>query len=267
MADDINFVDLLAISKITQGMTVEKFGGIINSSLFDAANVLGSLSIKKLITFTTLMTGQNPITVTDQGKQLIAEANAKSKEEFDSLDYSVLLQLQAGKRSITDLGSALNVRQRDLALRLYKLAQQQYISYDFRSGVVDIMLTEKGFTQAKAGMPAKPQPQPQPAPQPPAQPQTNPQPATAVPGAPIAVPRPQMPPQTANLQQQITQQMANPQQISPAPQPVPGTGAPDAAKVEASMKAAAGGGKKLIIIGVVAVIVIVAIAAYVMKLI
>ncbi len=265
MADDINFVDLLAISKITQGMTVEKFGGVINSSLFDAANVLGSLSIKKLITFTTLMTGQNPITVTDQGKALISEANAKAKEEFDSLDYSVLLQLEAGKRSIVDLGSALNVRQRDLALRLYKLAQQQYITYDFRSGVVDIMLTEKGFTQAKAGMPVKPQPQPQPQPpaqpQPQAQPQINPSGMLSSPATASATAQP-------NLQQQITQQMIKPQQVvSPSPQPVPGGGAADAAKVEAQIKAGSGRGKKKYLIIAVIVIVVVVAVAYGLKLI
>ncbi len=261
MADDINFVDLLAISKITQGMTVEKFGGVINSSLFDAANVLGSLSIKKLITFTTLMTGQNPITVTDQGKALISEANAKAKEEFDSLDYSVLLQLEAGKRSIVDLGSALNVRQRDLALRLYKLAQQQYITYDFRSGVVDIMLTEKGFTQAKAGMPVKPQPQPQPQPPAQPQPQINPSGMLSSPATASATAQP-------NLQQQITQQMIKPQQVvSPSPQPVPGGGAADAAKVEAQIKAGSGRGKKKYLIIAVIVIVVVVAVAYGLKLI
>ena len=261
MADDINFVDLLAISKITQGMTVEKFGGVINSSLFDAANVLGSLSIKKLITFTTLMTGQNPITVTDQGKALIAEANAKANEEFDSLDYSVLLQLEAGKRSIVDLGSALNVRQRDLALRLYKLAQQQYITYDFRSGVVDIMLTEKGFTQAKAGMPVKPQPQPQPQPPAQPQPQINPSGMLSSPATASATAQP-------NLQQQITQQMIKPQQVvSPSPQPVPGGGAADAAKVEAQIKAGSGRGKKKYLIIAVIVIVVVVAVAYGLKLI
>ncbi len=156
MSDEINFVDIMALSKIGPDTVVEKFGGMINSSFFDASNVLGALKIKGLIDFTTSFPGQSAITVTELGKQTMNEANGKSNEPFDTLDFTLLTQLSTGKRSLTDLSGAVNIRPRDMAMHLYKLMQLQYLTSTFRNGVLDIALTEKGFLQVKAGMP-KPQ--------------------------------------------------------------------------------------------------------------
>jgi len=156
MAEDLNFIDLVALSRIKPDTTVEKFGGIINSSFFDASNILGSLKQKGLIDFTTSFPGQSAITVTDQGKQVLQESDERAKSDFDMLDLAIMTQLSGGKRGLTDLGGAVNVRQRDLAMHLFKLSAQQYVSYDIRNGNIDITLTEKGFLQVKSGMP-KPQ--------------------------------------------------------------------------------------------------------------
>ena len=160
MSDEINFVDIMALSKIGPDTVVEKFGGMINSSFFDASNILGALKIKGLIDFTTSFPGQSAITVTELGKQTMNDANGKSNEPFDTLDFTLLSQLSAGKRSLTDLSGAVNIRPKDMAMHLYKLMQLQYLTSTFRNGVLDIALTEKGFLQVKAGMP-KPQPTPQ----------------------------------------------------------------------------------------------------------
>ncbi len=156
MAEDLNFVDLVSLMRIQPDTIVEKFGGLINSSFFDASNILGSLMQKGMINFTNSSVGQNAITITDLGKQTIKECEERAKSDFDALDFAIITQLSGGKRGLTDLGSSVNVRQRDLALHLYKLSEQQYVSYDMRNGSIDISLTEKGFLQVKSGMP-KPQ--------------------------------------------------------------------------------------------------------------
>ncbi|MGC8622923.1 MAG: hypothetical protein ACP5SJ_02770 [Candidatus Micrarchaeia archaeon] len=168
MSDEINFVDIMALSKIGPDSVVEKFGGMINSSFFDASNILGTLKVKGLIDFTTSFPGQSAITVTEAGKQLLSEAEAKSKEAFDPLDLTLLTQLFGGKKTLADLSGAVNLRPRDMALHLYKLLKMQYITSDFRNGLLDIALTEKGFLQVKEGMPKPATPSPQPAPQAPA---------------------------------------------------------------------------------------------------
>lgn len=152
MSDEPTFVDLYALTKITPDSVVERFGSSINSSFFDASNILGGLKIKKLIDFTTLFGNQNAITITDTGKQLLDEANGRAMEPVDHLDFSVLTQLSKGGKSPTELASSLNIAQRDLALHLYKLQTQGYLSSEFRNGTLSMSLTEKGFMQAKAGM-------------------------------------------------------------------------------------------------------------------
>ena len=191
MADEPNFLDLVALSKITPDLVVEKFGGKINSSFFDGSNILGALRLKGLIDFTANFPGQSIITVTDQGKQLLKEAADKSTLAFDSIDLSILQQLQMGRRSYIDIGNAVNLRPKDLAMHIYKLSQQQYAVEEIKNGALDIMLSEKGLMQAKMGMPPQPQPMqqgvpaPQPMQQPPVQPQQVPMPGM---GAPMAQP-------------------------------------------------------------------------------
>ena len=153
MADEPNFLDLAALSRITPDLVVEKFGSKINSSFFDGSNILGTLRLKGLIDFTANFPGQSVITVTEVGKQLLKEAADKSNGPFDSIDLAILQQLQAGKRSYLDIGSAVNLRPKDLAMHIYKLGQQQYAVYEIKNGVLDIMLTDKGLMQAKEGMP------------------------------------------------------------------------------------------------------------------
>jgi hypothetical protein len=159
MADELNFLDLVALSNITPGLVVEKFGGKINSSFFDGSNILGTLRIKGLVDFTANFPGQSIISLTESGKSIIAEAEERAKAPFDAVDFAIVAQLQGGKRSYVDVGGAVNLRPRDLAMHLYRMGKQQYIVYDIKNGSIDIMLTEKGLLQAKAGF-QQPQAQP-----------------------------------------------------------------------------------------------------------
>ncbi|MDE1810418.1 MAG: hypothetical protein KGH66_00015 [Candidatus Micrarchaeota archaeon] len=156
MASDVNFIDLISLSRVKTDTVVEKFGSLINSSFFDASNILGGLKQKGLVDFTTTFPGQSALSVTDLGKATVAEANEKAKGGFDHLDFAIITQLSKGKRSLIDITGAVNVTSRDLAMHLYKLAEQQYLSYEFRNGSIDITLTEKGFLQVQNGMPAAP---------------------------------------------------------------------------------------------------------------
>lgn len=152
MSDEeiITFTDLACLVRITPETTLEKFGSTINASIYDAAQISGAMKQKGLIDFTAYYPGPNSMTITDAGKALKAEAEAKSTETLDNLDEEVLVQLSGGKRLPLELQSSLNLRPKDLALRLYKLSKQSYIGYELRNGNVELMLTEQGFLKAKS---------------------------------------------------------------------------------------------------------------------
>ncbi len=147
--ENVNFLDLACLLKIETDTTLERFGSVINASVFDAANITGSLKQKGLIDFTAYYPGPNSIVVTDTGKKLKADADAKSAETLDSLDDEILKQMSGGKRFPTELKSTLNIRSKDLAFRIYKLFKQNLVSYELKNGNVELMLTEQGFLKAK----------------------------------------------------------------------------------------------------------------------
>jgi hypothetical protein len=173
-AENVNFLDLACLLKIEKDTTLERFGSTINASVFDAANITGSLKQKGLIDFTAYYPGPNSIVVTDAGKQLNADAEAKAAESLDALDEEILKQMSGGKRFPTELQSTLNVRSKDLAFRLYKLYKQGFLGYELKNGNVELMLTEQGFLRSRpvqAVQPPKPQQAQQP--QQATQPQAN----------------------------------------------------------------------------------------------
>lgn len=162
MAEEINFLELACLLKVTPNTVLERFGSAINASIFDASNIAGSLKQHGLIDFTAYYPGPNEIVVTDAGKKLIAEADAKSTEAYDKLDDAVLAQLSNGKRIPVELQNTLNIRPKDLALRLYKLSKQGYMIYELKSGGVDLLLTETGFLKVGTQpVIQKPRPPPQ----------------------------------------------------------------------------------------------------------
>jgi hypothetical protein len=145
----VNFIELIALTRITAESTVEKFGSLINSSFFDASNILAGLKMKGLVDFITAFPSQSTLKVTDKGTALIAEANAKATEPIDALDSAILAQLAGGRRNLTELGGALNVAQKDLAMHIFKLSAQQTLTYELVNATISMYLTEKGFVTAK----------------------------------------------------------------------------------------------------------------------
>ncbi len=155
MPEEANFLQLICLTKITPNTVLERFGSAINASIFDASNIAGTLKQNGLIDFTAYYPGPNEIMLTDAGKALLSEAEAKSAEPFDKLDEAVLAQLYGGKRVPIELQNTLNIRPRDLALRLYKLGKQGFIIYELKSGGIDILLTEAGFLKVSASLPVQ----------------------------------------------------------------------------------------------------------------
>ena len=179
--DDITFLDLACLMKISEDTTLERFGSAINASIFDASNIAGTLKQKDLIDFTSIFPGPNSIAVTEKGKAALTEAEQRAATPFDNLDKSILLQISSGKSSPKDIQSSISLNSRDLAMRLYKLSRQNLLTYELKSGQVEILLTEQGFLKASPSQTQPMQPmrqmQPTPAPQPTAQ-QPSQQPST-----------------------------------------------------------------------------------------
>jgi hypothetical protein len=154
--DDVSvgFVELIALTRITPDSTVEKFGSLINSSFFDASNILATLKQKGLVDFVTAFPSQSTLKVTEKGNALLEEVTRRSTEPIDQLDLAILSQLAGGKRILVDLGSALNVSPMDLAIHIFKLAAQQDLTYELVNASVSMYLSEKGFVAVKsAGQP------------------------------------------------------------------------------------------------------------------
>ncbi len=167
--ENINFLDLACMTKITPETTLENLGGTINSSFFDVANIAGTLKQKGVIDFNSAYGAPTSIALTETGKKFLADVDAKAAEPMDQLDDEILKQLSGGKRYPTELQSTLNLRARDLAFRLYKLSKQNLLAYELKNGNVELMLTEQGFLRAKQSSAMQaPKPQTQ---QPAAQPQ------------------------------------------------------------------------------------------------
>lgn len=149
VVEEPNFIDLACLLKISTETQLEKFGSQINASFFDASNIAGTLKQKGLIDFSSTYPGPNVILVTEAGKNYINEANIKAEDAVDMLDDSILNQLSAGKRMPFEVGITLNIRSKDLAMRIYKLSKQGLLVYELRNGNAEIMLTEAGFLRVR----------------------------------------------------------------------------------------------------------------------
>lgn len=143
---------MIALSKITPGTTVEKFGSLINASYFDGANIAGTLKTKGAIDFKVSYPAESEIIITEDGKKLLELAEQKAKESFDKLDFEIIQKILQGSRKPEDIEKALNINQQDIALHLYKLAKQNLISYTLKGGDVSVSLTEQGFKKASEGV-------------------------------------------------------------------------------------------------------------------
>ena len=144
---ELTFMDLVVLQRIGPDTTLERFGSKINSSYFDAANILGTIKLKGYVDIESAI-GASKVSVSDGGKAVLAMAEEKSQGEIDSLDRGILAAVSRGTKEVDRIGERLNVRSADLAYHIYKLVKNNYIDYDLRAGKVSVMLTESGFNNA-----------------------------------------------------------------------------------------------------------------------
>ena len=145
MMNELNFLDLVILKRVDADSSVEKFGGIINTSFFETANLLGTIKIKGYIDIESSVGGISKVTLTDAGNSILQVAEQRGKEPIDALDNAILHALAGGAKELESLTSQLNIRAADLSIHLNKLASQGFIDYTVRSAKVSFMLTEQGF--------------------------------------------------------------------------------------------------------------------------
>ncbi len=143
--EELTYLDLVVLRKIDKDSTVEKFGTSINTSFFEAANMLGTMKVKGLLNIETSVGGQSPLSITGEGRDMLEQASRKAAEPIDMLDEAILHSLAGGVRDLDTLQAAINIRPMDVAFHLHKLQINDYIGYDVRSGKISLSLTEKGF--------------------------------------------------------------------------------------------------------------------------
>lgn len=152
--EELTFTDLAVLERIDETTVVERFGSRINSSFFDAANMLGTLKQKGFIDFRSQFPGPSEVFLTDTGKMVMALAKEKSAQELDRLDEIILSTIANGYKEPRRIEEKLNIKSSDLAYHLGRLAAQNYAGYTLRSGKVEFALTEEGFK--RAGYPQPP---------------------------------------------------------------------------------------------------------------
>jgi len=141
----LTFLDLAAMLKIDDATTVENFGGRINSSFFEGANLLGSLKLKGYVEFTATV-GTNPVGLSEKGKNILLLLEKESEKEIGELEHAVLESIAEGYNKPDKVSSKLNVSEKDVAVNLYRLLKKGYLEHSFRNGKVTVVLTEKGFS-------------------------------------------------------------------------------------------------------------------------
>lgn len=157
IVDELTFQDLALLEKIGENTVVDgqgasSLGSRINSSFFDAANMLGTLKQKGLIEFKSQFPAATEVEITTKGKNLMAEAEERGRQEMDKIDEIILSHIANGYKEPKHIRDKMNLRETDLAFHLKRIVAQNYASYVFRSGRIEFSLTDQGF--GKAGYPA-----------------------------------------------------------------------------------------------------------------
>jgi hypothetical protein len=73
--DETTFLDMAVLQRIDAESTVERFGTKINSSFFDASNILGGLKLKGLVSIESKFPGPSSVALTPAGSELLKQAD------------------------------------------------------------------------------------------------------------------------------------------------------------------------------------------------
>ncbi|MEM3555825.1 MAG: hypothetical protein QXF56_03865 [Candidatus Micrarchaeia archaeon] len=143
--EELTFLDLVVLQRIEPGTVIEKFGPKINSSFFEAANILGTMKQKGYIDFKSTYPGPSEVEVTGVGARVLEVADEKAQEAVDELDVAILQSIVKGVVDPEGIKSELNVRSGDIAFHIHKLVKQDMVSYSIKSGKITLSVTEDGF--------------------------------------------------------------------------------------------------------------------------
>jgi len=147
MNEDINFMDVVLISRIDNETTLENYGGRVNTSFFESANLLGTLKVKGLVYFEQSIGGQSPVKLTEKAITILNLLKERSEEKVSQLDLVILKTIMKGATNHVKIENQLNVASFDIALHLYKIYIKGFIDYTLRNAKLIIRLTEKGFKE------------------------------------------------------------------------------------------------------------------------
>lgn len=147
MDEDINFMDVVLISRIDNETTLENYGGRVNTSFFESANLLGTLKVKGLVYFEQSIGGQSPVKLTEKAVTILNLLKERGEEKVSQLDLAILKTIIKGATNHVKIENQLNVASFDIALHLYKIYIKGFIDYTLRNGKLIIRLTEKGFKE------------------------------------------------------------------------------------------------------------------------
>jgi DNA-binding MarR family transcriptional regulator len=146
---EITYLDVVLLRKIVRDpeAAIERFGSKINTSFFEAANMLGTLKVKGYVDLNPTIGGMSKITLNDDGRFVLSTCEDKAKEPLDLLDDAILRSLASGIRTIDTLALRLNVTDRDLTYHLSKLELTGFVSSEVSAGKLTVQLTDKGFNR------------------------------------------------------------------------------------------------------------------------
>ena len=145
--ESLAYLDLLVLQKIDENSVIERFGPSINSSFFETANLLGTLKSKGYVDLEASIGGMSRVSLTEAGRQVMEDCKARSLEELDALDESILKAVAGGVTDSDRLAKSLSVRESDLAVHLNKLVVQGFLESYVKSAKAAVLLTEKGFNK------------------------------------------------------------------------------------------------------------------------
>lgn len=141
---DLEFIDVAILKKIDDETTVENFGSKINSTFFEAANLLGNLKVKGYIDIHSSI-GNSPVIISEKGRLLIKELDVFSQDALSRFDLAVLGNVKGGVKDPGQIEELLNTTSRDVAFSLYRLWSKGLVEYFVRNGRVEVRLTSQGF--------------------------------------------------------------------------------------------------------------------------
>jgi len=148
---ELTYDDILFLQRIEDDTVVERFGSKINSAFLETANLLGTLKLKGFVDIVSSPgLSLSKVSLTKEGHAVLQMAEAKAKEEFNSLDLVILKTVSRGARNAASVESALNIRSSDLAFQMNKLQVLGFIDYTLRRGEASISLTTAGFNRASS---------------------------------------------------------------------------------------------------------------------